>query len=261
MPLAAAPPPKPPPAYAFAWGSLSLAGETSSFRQRIGFDYMRRDVAGPPFVRLHWWVLHRVTQPNPALRREEWVDGRACPSLDAAMRALAAQPAPRFSDPSDAEGQRLTRRSADGTDFVLEGQGALPLDATPILPFARHRFGCKSRATTRGRSPPGSRSWISPPGPAGRARRRPLTGAHGHGLRRSRRPGRRNAGRDQTMGARAGRSDVSGPDAQAQPARGRVRPNCRAGPSGEACPGCGDNSRAAALSRSGSGRPGGPGPA
>ena len=135
MPLAAAPPPKPPPAYAFAWGSLSLAGETSSFRQRIGFDYMRRDVAGPPFVRLHWWVLHRVTQPNPALRREEWVDGRACPGLDAAMRALAAQPAPRFSDPSDAEGQRLTRRSADGTDFVLEGQGALPLDATADPPF------------------------------------------------------------------------------------------------------------------------------
>ena len=124
------PSPAPPPAaVAYRWGSLSLAGENNSFRRSITFDDMRRPHTSPsqPGAPKRWWLLHRVTSPNPSIRKEDWVDGRTCPGLDAAMRALAAAPAPRISDPTDVEAGRRTRVMLDGTDVTLDVPAAFAL--------------------------------------------------------------------------------------------------------------------------------------
>ncbi|MBE7219434.1 MAG: hypothetical protein INR64_13245 [Caulobacteraceae bacterium] len=135
-------PPPPPPAHAEAWGSLSLAGEANAFRQSIGFDFVRAAPSRPGASDqpAHWWRLHRVTEPNPSLRREDWVDSRTCPGVDAAMRLLASLPDARFSDPGDAQAERLIRRSVDGTDFVLEARGGLRADPPWRTTAARIRI-------------------------------------------------------------------------------------------------------------------------
>ena len=126
-------PPQPEPAAAVGepWGTLTLAQHHTAFRQQITFTYL-----GPSNPRPDdppRWVLHRVTQPRrrpvppEPSSTEDWADSRSCPRLNATMRALAATPAPRFSDPTDSEAGRRTRVMLDGTDFTLDAPGRLAL--------------------------------------------------------------------------------------------------------------------------------------